>query len=101
MQRRRPTIFLVGNDHDALSLRPTRGFQTDALASLKMLARYTRRRFLIIRLDHLGPARRGALRRTIIVKGVPDLMAHVASRILFDADDLDATLSVAATVTRT
>jgi len=68
MQRRRLTIFFVRDDDHALSLHPTRGFQTDALASLKMLTRDTRRRFLIIRLYHLGPARRGAIRRTIIVK---------------------------------
>jgi hypothetical protein len=100
MQRRRPMIFFVRNDDKTRALHPTRGFQTYALASVKMLPRYARRCFLIIRLDYLGSARRGALRRTIIVKGVPDLMAHVASRILFDADARDATLSVIATVTR-
>src|SRR5580658_7100173 len=99
MQRRR-TIFFVRNDDKTRALHPTRGFQTDTLASVKMLTRYARRRFLIIRLDYLGSARWGALRRTIIVKGVPDLMAHVASRILFDADARDATLPVAAIVTR-
>jgi hypothetical protein len=91
---------LVCDDVDTLFLHPTRGFQVDALASAEMLPRDPRRRFLIIRLDYLGSARRGALRRTIIVKGVPDLMAHMASRILFDADARDATLSVAAIVTR-
>jgi hypothetical protein len=100
MQRRRPTIFLVRDDDETSARRPTRRLQTNACASVKVVTRYARRRFLIIRLDYLGSAGRGALRRTIIVKGVPDLMAHLASRILFDADARDATLSVGARVTR-
>jgi hypothetical protein len=100
MQRRRLTNFLIRDDDHALYFHPSRGLQMDTRASAKMLARDARRRFLIIRLDHLGSARRGALRSAIIVKGVPDLMAHMASRILFDADARDATLPVAAIVTR-